>query len=264
MAVPSVIRRPAPHARSVVAVLLLVGALVVPAASEARAGGDAGAQLTTWVGEERAAAGRPGLAVSSDLVEVATRHARRMAADGRLRHNAALGDEVGGWSRLTENVGKGFDARSIHDAFMGSSTHRGNILDAGVSQVGVGTAWDDDGTLWVAQVFREPSGATATPSPAPSPSPTATTPAPPPPPAATTAPPTAPTAPTVPSAPAPAPSPTMPRAAFVVEDVTPAPGPGVPIGPADHGSITTPPSPALHRLRTAAWWVAITAALLDR
>ena len=170
----------------VVAVLV---ALVVPVGA-ARASGDAAADLTRWIGEERAAAGIAGLQVASDLVQVATRHSQRMAEEGRLHHNEALSSEVDGWERVTENVGYGPDARSVHDALMASSSHRANILDAGVTQVGVGVAFTD-GTLWVTQVFRrptssapaspEPQAPTAEPEPQPAaPAPTATPPPPPP------------------------------------------------------------------------------------
>ena len=106
------------------------------------------------------------VATASDLVDVATRHANRMASSGNLHHNPNLGSEVSGWERVTENVGRGPDARQVHEAFMASSTHAANIVDAGVTQVGVGVVWAD-GTLWVTQVFRRPTRAAAPPPPPP-------------------------------------------------------------------------------------------------
>jgi hypothetical protein len=44
---------------------------------------------------------------------------------------------------------------------MNSPDHRAQILDPGYTQMGVGTAVGKDGTLWVAEVFRTPSGAPA-------------------------------------------------------------------------------------------------------
>ena len=42
---------------------------------------------------------------------------------------------------------------------MNSPDHRAQILDSGYTQMGVGTAVGDDGTIWVAEVFRTPTGA---------------------------------------------------------------------------------------------------------
>ena len=83
-----------------------------------------------------------------------------MAARHSYYHNPNLGSEVTGWSALAENVGKGSDAASLHQAFMGSSGHRANILSTTYTEVGVGTATDSGGTLYVVQIFRRPSGTT--------------------------------------------------------------------------------------------------------
>jgi uncharacterized protein YkwD len=50
----------------------------------------------------------------------------------------------------------GPDARAIHDAFMNSPAHRSNILDTDFTEVGIGTATDENGTLYVTEVFRQP------------------------------------------------------------------------------------------------------------
>jgi hypothetical protein len=49
----------------------------------------------------------------------------------------------------------------IQQAFMGSSPHRANILSGTYTQVGIGTARGSDGQLYVDEVFRLPSGASA-------------------------------------------------------------------------------------------------------
>lgn len=84
-----------------------------------------------------------------------------MASSGELYHNPNLGGEVGGWSRIGENVAFAGDWRSAHQVLMNSPDHRAQILDSGYTQMGVGTAVGKDGTLWVAEVFRTPSGAAA-------------------------------------------------------------------------------------------------------
>ena len=235
-------------------------ALVVPVGA-ARASGDAAADLTRWIGEERAAAGVAGLQVASDLVQVATRHSQRMAEEGRLHHNEALSSEVDGWERVTENVGYGPDARSVHDALMASSSHRANILDSGVTQVGVGVAFKD-GTLWVTQVFRRPtSSAPASPEPPaptaePEPQPAAPAPT-------TTAPTTAAPTTTAPTA-SPAPARVSEQAVLLVRDtVAPAPAPDVVVGTADDGQVSLAPVPVAARVMTATRWLVVLASLLD-
>lgn len=111
------------------------------------------------VNSARASAGLPGYSYAGDLAAAARGQAERMAASGELYHNPNLGSEVGGWSRIGENVAYAGDWRSAHQVLMNSPDHRAQILDGGYTQMGVGTAVANDGTLWVAQVFRTPSGA---------------------------------------------------------------------------------------------------------
>jgi hypothetical protein len=75
----------------------------------------------------------------------------RMPVTLRLLHAVKLS----AWRRPASYAG---DWHSAHNALMNSSAHRAQILDSGYTQMGVGTAVDGDGTLWVAQVFRTPSG----------------------------------------------------------------------------------------------------------
>lgn len=106
--------------------------------------------------------GLPGLAASPEVAGVARRWSRRMAADGRLRHNRRVGDQIPvRWRRWGENVGYaanggvgplGRVTRRLHRAFMESPGHRANILGR-FNQVGVGVAVDDDGTMWATMVF---------------------------------------------------------------------------------------------------------------
>jgi len=125
-------------------------------------------QFTSLANSERSSRGLRSYSVASDLVAVARRHAQRMAAAGKIWHNPNLGSEVSGWQAVGENVGMGGSASSIHQAFMNSAAHRANILDGDFTQVGMGTARDSKGVLYVTQVFRKPMGSTA-PAPAPAP-----------------------------------------------------------------------------------------------
>jgi len=153
-----------------VAVLL---ALVLPmtllsATTPATASSDS--EFVSRTNGARTSRGIRAYAVRSDLTAVARRQAARMAASGRMYHNPNLGSEVGGWSNVGENVGRGPDVASIHNAFMNSSSHRSNILSTTFTEFGVGTARSSSGELFVSQVFRRPSGASYTP-PAPRPAP---------------------------------------------------------------------------------------------
>lgn len=176
-------------------IALLATFLVQPAT--AAVDSSAESQFVSLINAERKNAGLAPLSVASDLVSVARKHSARMASENELYHNPNLGSEVTGWKRVGENVGRGPSVSSIHTAFMNSAGHRKNILDPGWTQVGVGVEVVD-GRVWVTEVFRTPSGATAPApeateeepetqepaqaeeesKPAPKPSPTASAPAP--------------------------------------------------------------------------------------
>lgn len=121
------------------------------------------------INSERSSRGRARLALKSDLVTIARRHSQRMASDGRIYHNGNLGNEISGnWYAAGENVGMGPTCNSIHDAFMASTGHRNNILDSDYNQIGVGVAYDSDGTIYITEVFAgRRSTTTVAPRPAP-------------------------------------------------------------------------------------------------
>jgi hypothetical protein len=106
----------------------------------------------------RSSHGLSGYSVSSDLTSVAQQHAAWMARNGSLSHNSSLGSDVCCWSSIGENIGEGQSESQVQNAFMNSSSHRGNILSSAFTQIGVGTATDSHGTLWVDEVFRQPTG----------------------------------------------------------------------------------------------------------
>ena len=137
---------------------MTLGVLAIPGV--ANAGPNEG-DLFSAVNAARASAGLPGYSYAGDLAAAARGQAERMAASGELYHNPNLGSEVGGWSRIGENVAFAGDWRAAHDVLMNSPDHRAQILDSGYTQMGVGTAVGDDGTIWVAEVFRTPSSSVA-------------------------------------------------------------------------------------------------------
>ncbi len=151
--------------------LMLMTSSWVAVAGPAQAGGDA-ATLVSLTNGERAERGLRAYSTSSELASVAQRWATKMANSGNLDHNPRLGSQVGSYDYVGENVGYGANAAQIHGALMNSAPHKANILDRDFTQIGVGTARDSKGALWIAQVFRDPSGSSASkPKPKPSPKP---------------------------------------------------------------------------------------------
>jgi hypothetical protein len=148
-------------------VAVAVAALFGGPLSTAPAQAGYSADLTAMTNADRAAARLKGLSTSSDLQSLAQSRSNEMAKAGRIYHTPNLGSRVSGWKRLGENVGRGPELRDIETAFMNSPSHRENILDPGFSQLGVGVTFDGKEYLYVAVIFREPSGAAAASSPPP-------------------------------------------------------------------------------------------------
>lgn len=147
-----------------IAALAMVGTLCVaaPAANASSAG-----SFASKINGARRSAGRPSLSWRSDLASVAQRHAHRMASKNSLYHNPNLGGEVRNWQAVGENVGRGGDVASLHQAFMNSPTHRANILDRDFTEMGVGVVVDNNGIMWVTEVFRRPMRTPVVRKPAP-------------------------------------------------------------------------------------------------
>jgi len=145
------------------AVLLLIAAAVLAASPERAQAGPNEGDFFGATNSARSAAGLPAYVYAGDLAAAARAQAKRMASSGQLAHSPNLGGAVANWQGLAENVGVGTDWLTIQQALMNSPDHRAAILDAGYTQMGVGTAVDRDGTLWVSEVFRLPAGTTASP-----------------------------------------------------------------------------------------------------
>lgn len=163
--------------------LLFIAPLLAPLAviispTAARAGDPVG-YLIDHTQSARADNGLSTYAVSSDLMSVAQQQAENEAARREPYHNPSLSSDICCWSAVAENVGEGPSASSVHQAFMGSSEHRDNILSTTYTQMGIGAARGSDGRLYVDEVFRKPNGTSPTtthhrhhasnPNPAPAP-----------------------------------------------------------------------------------------------
>jgi uncharacterized protein YkwD len=108
--------------------------------------------LMRKINKVRRHSGRPGLYWDRQMGFVARRHANRMAANGYVFHDGNIGQEITRWRSLGQNSGAGFSCRSLHRAFMRSSSHRYNIL-AGWRHIAVGAEWRN-GRLYVQEVFE--------------------------------------------------------------------------------------------------------------
>jgi len=157
---------------ALVAAALGLGVAAPPMAS---ADSGANAQFVSDTNSARSQHGLRSYSVASDLTSVANRWAAHMAANRTLEHNPNSTSQVCCWQAMGENVGVGGSVSQIQQAFMNSSPHRANILSTSYAEIGVGTAWGSDGRLYVDEVFRLRSGASA-PAPAPARAPRASTP----------------------------------------------------------------------------------------
>lgn len=119
------------------------------AASESRTD-----QMLALTNGARATHDKAALGLNAKLSRYATRHSRQMANAGTLFHTEDLADKLSGldWSMGGENVGVGPSLTDLQEAFMGSKTHRRNILRNGYDHAAIGVV-KSDGNLWVTVIF---------------------------------------------------------------------------------------------------------------
>ena len=149
-------------ARRIVSVLLttaLAVAVMAPAATAASHESDSLALLNA----ERRAAGLSPLTMHSDLIDDALAWTRHMQGQGSLSHNPNLAAVSANWEKLGENVGLGTSIAALHDAFMASSGHRGNIL-GDYDSVGIAVVEETPSKLWITVVFMKTFGSSPAPS----------------------------------------------------------------------------------------------------
>ena len=90
-----------------------------------------------------------------ELAKAARSHTHGMVKKESLYHTPGprLSRKVTNWTILGENVGVGNDVNELHQAFMGSSGHRENVLYPSYTYVGVGVI-ERDGRMWVTVTFE--------------------------------------------------------------------------------------------------------------
>ncbi len=113
--------------------------------------------LLDLANQERGARGLAPLAFDAAASRIADAHCRAMKEQDRLFHKQDLESAMTGWSVLGENVGVGRTVRKVHDAFMASTVHRGNLLNPKFRFVGLCALRSDD-AYWVTQVFFDRVG----------------------------------------------------------------------------------------------------------
>lgn len=94
----------------------------------------------------------PQLALDVSLRDYARRHAEDMAETGNLAHSD-IGDLLGPWLIVGENLGRDGSAVAIFDGLAGSPDHYALLVDSDFTATGVGAVVAEDGTLWVCQIF---------------------------------------------------------------------------------------------------------------
>jgi hypothetical protein len=93
-----------------------------------------------------------GLTTHSVLTAKAEAWAQHMADTGCLCHSNLPDGVTVGWTKLGENIGRGPDLTSIHQALINSPLHLANMLDPAFHWIGVGIAYGN-GQMYVSEVF---------------------------------------------------------------------------------------------------------------
>ena len=151
---PAAARRPA----ILIAVAAVLWCVVLAGMPSGRgvAGADTAADERALAGrldDLRAGRGLASLALDGRLSQQARDWSARMAAAGRLSHDAALASAVGGdWTRLGQNVGSATTASEVHEQLVGSAPHLSNMVSPSFNAVGIGVV-AAGGRVWVTQIF---------------------------------------------------------------------------------------------------------------
>jgi hypothetical protein len=124
--------------------------------------------LVKMTNEERQIVGAPTLTVNSELSRAAELKARDMVQNNYFAHTSPQGKSPWYWFDLVgynyeyagENLAVGYlDAKEVHRAWIGSSTHRENIVNSRYREVGIAVVESNDmgrSTFYVVQMFGTP------------------------------------------------------------------------------------------------------------
>ena len=107
-------------------------------------------RLLRLTNEARHRHGTHAVRLRGRMSHLARRHSRRMARTQSLFHSSGLSHIGRAWG---ENVGYTYrSVRSVHRAFMRSTSHRSNILASRYHRIGLGL-FRSHGRLWVTEIF---------------------------------------------------------------------------------------------------------------
>ncbi len=154
----------------VVAASAMFFALTVPIQS-ASADGNTPSDYVARINALRASVGVQPLLVDAELTGLAQAWAQHMASTGVLSHSVLTAGITENWAKLGENVGVGPDNPTVWNAFLHSAEHYANLVDPAFNRVGVGVAFDTNGSEWTCHKFMDLVGASAPRRPRPRPRP---------------------------------------------------------------------------------------------
>lgn len=135
---------------SIVLTTMMVVGVMSPAASAAPHASD----ILTLMNAARTSAGLAPVSTHADLTDDALYWSQHMLTEGSLSHNPNLSTVTTSWEKLGENVGVGPTVDSLHNAFMASASHRGNVL-GDYTHVGIAVVEETPTKLWVTVVFMK-------------------------------------------------------------------------------------------------------------
>ncbi|MFM7617224.1 MAG: CAP domain-containing protein [Actinomycetes bacterium] len=135
-----------------------------PATNAGAANTAAASEFLSLTNSLRASRGLPSLQVDGTLTAKAQGWAQYMADTGVLAHSTLTAGLPGNWKRVGENVGRGGDVVTVHNAFVASAGHLKNLVDPGFTHVGIGVV-DTPGGLYVAEVFMQTNAQPSAPAP---------------------------------------------------------------------------------------------------
>lgn len=122
-------------------------------------------QVLGLVNDNRRRGGCDDLSLDRRLIMAAQGHAADMARRDYFAHESRNGEGAGDrvtdegyrWKRYGENIARGVDSPyEVVDGWMHSPAHRENIMDCTLHQMGIGLAFDGDGTPYWVQDFATP------------------------------------------------------------------------------------------------------------
>ncbi len=110
------------------------------------------AQYEATVNSLRQSRGLQPLSSGPRLTRLAQKHSRKMAKQHRLVHSDLQRLLGGGIHAAGENVGFGGSLDQVHQAFLQSPAHAGNLLAGKWRETGIGV-YKQGGRIWITQIF---------------------------------------------------------------------------------------------------------------